>query len=405
MHKIFRKMMTVGVAASLMVTCVTHDVRAFGIPLLSYDIPRVAENVKKISATVQQVKAEVDSHRQIIKQIQQGGFGAAAGMLFAKVENGDYDRLFGSFSALGADWKANKAMAGKRAEIKAQCEKESQELVQKTTQEAQDKCKEEQPEGGVALQKCLDGAMNAAKKAGNKSKKECLKQGYAELSKELAKVRAEMYEQAQAKYAEAKAKNKAYTWLQNAGLSRAAFSADDTARAIADGRIGDAISFGSSALGNSSVSFGIATEESASSLEYIGGVAGGVAQDMKDGYGIWGKMGLGGSNKSGGSTSSSPLDVLNTDESGDEDADADNEKPVTLQPSSDPSTNNTPAEKENGEAPVDNSQTSTGSDQTTAPETSTGSGNEPEIISNAGDPLSLSIDPKSGNRSLLRYGD
>lgn len=298
MLKIMRKMMLVGVATGLMVTSATREAKAFGIPLLSYDIPRVAENVQKITTMVMQVKAEVESHIQIIKQIQHGGFGAAAGMLFAKIENGDYERLFGSFADIGINWKVNAQMSQYRAAERAKCEKEGEEAAQKAHTEASAKCKEAEGEEGLA--QCLDQQSSAIEKIGKKAKKECMKKVNAQLAAELAKVRAEQYQKAMAKYAEAKSKMKAYNWLQQAGLSTTTFMTVDTINAIGDGRIGDAIASGSGALGRGTVAAGLSSVEGANALGYLGGVAGGITQDIQNGYGIWGKMGIGGSHDSGG---------------------------------------------------------------------------------------------------------
>lgn len=302
MLKIMRKMMLVGVAAGLMVTSATREAKAFGIPLLSYDIPRVAENVQKIMTMVMQVKAEVESHIQIIKQIQHGGFGAAAGMLFAKIENGDYERLFGSFADIGINWKVNAQMSQYRAAERAKCEKEGEEAAKQARSDATEHCQGEV--GEEQLAQCLDQQSSAIEKIGKKAKKECMKKVNAQLSAELAKVRAEQYQRAMAKYAEAKSKMKAYNWLQQAGLSTTTFMTVDTINAIGDGRIGDAIASGSGALGRGTVAAGLSSVEGANALGYLGGVAGGITQDIQNGYGIWGKMGIGGSRDSGGSENS-----------------------------------------------------------------------------------------------------
>lgn len=67
--------------------------KALAFPLPTGDIKRIGSSVQVAMQQVMQIKQEVESNLNIIKEIQNGGYAAAAGDLFAKIQNGDYDRF------------------------------------------------------------------------------------------------------------------------------------------------------------------------------------------------------------------------------------------------------------------------------------------------------------------------
>ncbi len=77
----------------------------FAFPLPTLDIKRIGQSLKQTKLMVDQYKQEVESNLQIVKQIQNGGYAAAAGALFGKIANGDYDRFGSMYQDLSANLK------------------------------------------------------------------------------------------------------------------------------------------------------------------------------------------------------------------------------------------------------------------------------------------------------------
>lgn len=69
-------------------------------PLPTADMKRIASSARTVKLQVDQVRQEIQSNMQIIKMIQNGGYAAAAGALFGKIENGDYERFGTMFGDL-----------------------------------------------------------------------------------------------------------------------------------------------------------------------------------------------------------------------------------------------------------------------------------------------------------------
>ena len=110
----------------------------FAFPLPTLDIKRIGQSLKQTKLMVDQYKQEVESNLQIVKQIQNGGYAAAAGALFGKIANGDYDRFGSMYKDIGANLKtaatstqAAFAKKAKREEIhKKMAEKEAKRKVE-----------------------------------------------------------------------------------------------------------------------------------------------------------------------------------------------------------------------------------------------------------------------------------
>ena len=88
MNKYWYKLMIVTLAAVMIVT--TAKPAQALIPLPSFDIARIKGTIEKTLNQVMEIKNEIESNLHLVKTLQNEGSGAAAGMLFAKIESGDY---------------------------------------------------------------------------------------------------------------------------------------------------------------------------------------------------------------------------------------------------------------------------------------------------------------------------
>lgn len=62
-------------------------------PLPTNDVKRIASSVQTVANQAVQIKQEYENNMKIVQEIQNGGYAAAAGDLFGKIQNGDYDRF------------------------------------------------------------------------------------------------------------------------------------------------------------------------------------------------------------------------------------------------------------------------------------------------------------------------
>lgn len=134
-----RKILFLAVASLMITTLPIKECASF--PLPSADIKRMVENAKKTYNQVLEIKQEVESNMRIVQEIQNGGYAAAAGDLFAKIQNGDYDRfganVKGAVQGLKQGAKDAQYAAAdkeKRAEI---AQKEADKLAKKKKAEDQ----------------------------------------------------------------------------------------------------------------------------------------------------------------------------------------------------------------------------------------------------------------------------
>lgn len=123
--------------AGLMITGSCNKSWAFPLPTL--DIKRIAEEVKKNINMVKEIKNEIDSNMHIIREIQHGGFGAAAGQLFAKIQNGDYDRFGANIKGLGQNLKSAAKKDSDAAAKKAKNKEKAQQEADAAAAEKRDK--------------------------------------------------------------------------------------------------------------------------------------------------------------------------------------------------------------------------------------------------------------------------
>lgn len=111
----------------LMITSICGKCMAY--PLPTHDMKRIGSSVQVGMQQVTQIKQEIESNMHIIQEIQNGGYAAAAGDLFAKVQNGDYDRFGNNLKGLKDSSYAatHSAQAVEERKIKQQAERERKE--------------------------------------------------------------------------------------------------------------------------------------------------------------------------------------------------------------------------------------------------------------------------------------
>ena len=94
--------------------------KALAFPLPTMDFQKLGSNVRIVAQQVREIKTEIESNINIVKEIQHGGFGAAVGDLFGKIQNGSYDRFGNNLqnirNATESSWQETKyGVEAKRA--------------------------------------------------------------------------------------------------------------------------------------------------------------------------------------------------------------------------------------------------------------------------------------------------
>lgn len=195
------------------------------IPLPSFDFTRISENVKKTINQVMEIKAEIDSNLMILREIQNGGFAAAAGMLFAKIENGDYDRLGGNIKGLKESMDVNAEEAKGAVAARKECKKKADE-VKKKMEDLYKKC-EGKDMSEEDAQKCMNDVKKQIKKAVQKERKMCELKMNKDTGEKIAEIRRKNVEKAEKKAEEYNKKkgevtfHNVYSWVQGANVSGA----------------------------------------------------------------------------------------------------------------------------------------------------------------------------------------
>ena len=121
----FRKIKIITVLTIMMTF---SSVKCYAFPVWHEDFMRIAENVFVMLQQVQEIKNEIESNLSLIKEIQQGGYAAAANDLFANLKGDVYDRFGKNLDTL-------------ESRIKSSAE-ESINLARDKTQEATDRNEE-----------------------------------------------------------------------------------------------------------------------------------------------------------------------------------------------------------------------------------------------------------------------
>ncbi len=154
-------------AGSLLGLCLafySHVSMAFPLPTM--DMGRLAQSAKTVKLQIDDIKQEIDSNMHIIKQIQNGGYAAAAKELFGKIQNGEYDRYGSMVSNLGATL----GDAAIEAQAAAAKDEERKALNQKLAErEAARKDKEKKAAEAKAAQKQAENVTNAKQSAWKKA--------------------------------------------------------------------------------------------------------------------------------------------------------------------------------------------------------------------------------------------
>lgn len=133
MKKIKSKLILWGLAGLIAICSGTSCYAA--IPLPTVDWKRLSQSAKTVSSQASLVQKEIQENLYIIQQIQNGGYAAAAGALFGKIENGDYDR-YGKIWADSKDAINDGAQAaGMNAQEKSKKKKENKKKAQKEGEE------------------------------------------------------------------------------------------------------------------------------------------------------------------------------------------------------------------------------------------------------------------------------
>lgn len=205
--------------------------KAEAFPLPTLDISRITTAVQNTMHAVQEIKQEIESNLRIIQEIQNGGFMAAAGDLFGKIQNGDYDRFGQNLKAIRSN---TKDISDKFGSAKFQNEQMKQYQAEGLSRAA---AKEKAAQDAAAAKEVME--QERAKQAYEKAKdkavefkaKELMRED-KELSYEVAKQQAEEYykdmtleqiileNQTHSKF------NNVYSWLKESrGVTDAGFDA------------------------------------------------------------------------------------------------------------------------------------------------------------------------------------
>lgn len=231
MKKYLSKCMIIALTGMMLTT--TPKMANALIPLPSIDFSRIAENVKKTISQVTEIKAEIDSNIMILREIQNGGYAAAAGMLFSKIERGDYDRLGRNVKGVSENYEAlsmeAKGFASARKECKERAKKAQEEALQKYKEECEQGEKTEEE-----LKQCMEDVKKAVKKIANKELRGCEEEMNKKTGEAIAEMRKKNRDKAAAKAAEenkdkggkVKFKN-VYSWVKGAKISKVANGIDD----------------------------------------------------------------------------------------------------------------------------------------------------------------------------------
>lgn len=158
--KVFRVKLVVCTLASLLIYMWSSACMAF--PLSTVDWKRLGDSAKQAMQIAKQVQIEVQSNMYIIKQIQNGGYAAAAGELFGKIARGDYDR-YGQIFADSKQVLKDGAEATKK-------KKEEDAKIQEKNQETAAKAAEEIAKSNEEAQKQADAAQKVNNEKAKKSK-------------------------------------------------------------------------------------------------------------------------------------------------------------------------------------------------------------------------------------------
>lgn len=113
---------------------IAYSGAAYAFPLPTFDMSRMSEAARMTANQIIEIKLEIESNYRIIQEIQNGGFGAAAGDLFSKIQNGNYDRFGNNLRSLKdeADLSVERykeTQAAKAREMELRAEGMSEELA------------------------------------------------------------------------------------------------------------------------------------------------------------------------------------------------------------------------------------------------------------------------------------
>ena len=156
----------------LCLSLILYAENAAAFPLPTQDMARLAQSAKTTKLQIDEIYQEYQSTMHIIKQIQNGGYAAAAKELFGKIQNGDYDRYGGMVKNLGVSLETGAANAQavaskkeKRKEINEKLAEKELQRKKEAAEEAQAKAEQKQKESeGLAKKSAWSKAYSWVKK-------------------------------------------------------------------------------------------------------------------------------------------------------------------------------------------------------------------------------------------------
>ena len=194
--------------------------KAEAFPLPTLDISRIKTAVQNTMHAVQEIKQEIESNLRIIQEIQNGGYMAAAGDLFGKIQNGDYDRFGQNFKTIQFSVQdASDEFSRAKNQNDAMKKKQEAGLDRATARE------EARKEAALNYEKKMEERMQAEhdkafRKAVERRMKELMKED-ANLTADAARRKAEEQykdfttEQLLIENQQKSKFNSAYTWLKD----------------------------------------------------------------------------------------------------------------------------------------------------------------------------------------------
>ena len=147
-----------GLITILILVIISIAGKSWAFPLPTADIKRIGSSIQVTMQQVMQIKQEIESNLHIIEEIQNGGYAAAAGDLFAKIQNGDYDRFGDNLKGLKSSTYDATHSAQKVKERKEKEEADRKERERK----ALEKEKEAKEKGDAVAEKTHKSFFNRA---------------------------------------------------------------------------------------------------------------------------------------------------------------------------------------------------------------------------------------------------
>ena len=267
---------------NMAIICSVNQAEAF--PLPSLDISRIKTAIENTMHAVQEIKQEIESNIQIIKEIQNGGFMAAAGDLFGKIQAGDYDRFGQNLKAVGTNTRdVGDAFGAAKRENQTMKEEMAKGLTREQAKEAA-RQKEIQRQQAKQKEKYESDLEKARQKAVKRRAKELRKEN-PDMTEKAALAAAEKeyagktLEQIRLENQAASKLNNTYRWLQNNSVATS--SGLDAIQAVKDGNWSQALVSAGTGTGSGFMNSG--SEEFGAFIQSGAALTGGVMDAAQSG--------------------------------------------------------------------------------------------------------------------------